>query len=280
MLFSLSLPVHRFIQLREEENKEYVFIQFHALLGEFPKLAWILPDGTVAAESNSPEVLVYSGLPTIEVAKLRQKLAPDETLKFVDKHRIACDAHLAQNPPAFSLYSSALKVLAEYNPQVLFTSKALKGMKAGFQRGSLDDRLAAEVWKRMMPESPRQLRSSLVIRQPAASFFYSFAALYQDSNQEVSRFGIFLHSEGGQIIASEVTGIDAWCDGCAVPTFKDGIDPIFRVVNLFTFPGLEYPLLMLDTSTVEGRSLTLATFSPEGKYSSHLFYEYTVNCSQ
>jgi len=119
-----------------------------------------------------------------------------------------------------------------------------------------------------------------MIRQGEAPYFYSLAALYQGPNQEVSRLGVFLHSETGQIIASDVTDNNGWCDGCAVPTFQDGIDPIFRVVNLFTLPGLKYPVLLLDTSTVEGRSLTLATFSPAGKYSSHLFYEYTVACSQ
>jgi len=280
LLFFTSLQTQQFGQQREEENKEYVYTQLHAVLGEFPKLAWALPDGMVAAESLYPQIAVYSGSPTVEVAKLQQKLSPAETLKFADTNRIACDAHLAQNPQAFSLYSSATKT-REHNPQVLFTSKAPVGMSVGFRRGPLDDQLGAEVWKRMKPESPKQLRKSFVIGQEGTSYLYSFAALYYGPNQEVSRYGVFLHSDGGQIVASQITDPNGeWCDGCAVPTFRDGIDQVFLVVNLFALRGFKYPVLILDTSTVEGRSLTIATFSPEGKYSSHLFYEYTVGCSQ
>lgn len=280
LFFPLALACEQLNQAKEELNEEYVYKQLHVALGEFPKLAWVLPDGTVATESVASQIAIYSTSPIVEIAKRRQTLSPDETVKFAERNRIACDAYLQEKTSIFSLYSSSVKARDD-NPQVLFTNNTPAGAGAGFSTSPLIDDLGAEVWRRMQLKSPKQLHTARIIRQDGTHYFYSFAALYQDSNQEVSRFGVFLHSEGGQIIASEMEDVNGeWCDGCAVPTFKDGLDPLFLVVNLYSLPQFKYPVLLLDTSTVEGRSLSLATFSPSGKYSSHVFYEYTVHCPQ
>jgi hypothetical protein len=265
---------------REELNEEYVYTQFRVAAGEFPNLAWALPDGTVATDSGSSEIAIYSAAPIIEVVKRRRTLPPKMTLEFAKQNKIACDVRLEEKPPAFSLYTSTLR-LANRNPQVLFTSKILPDVKAGFQRVPLDDQLGSEIWKKMNPTSANQPRNSIAVRQDGTPYFFSFVALYQGSNQEVSRYGVFLHSKDGHVVASDVNDVNGeWCVDCAVPTFGDGIDAIFLVENVYSSPPFKYPLLLLDTSTVEGRSLTLATFSPSGKYSAHLFYEYVIGCQQ
>src|SRR5712691_206291 len=267
-------------QEREKLNAEYVYTQFRVAAGEFPKLAWALPDGTVATDSSSSEIAIYSAAPIIEVVKRRTTLPPKMTLEFAEKNRIACDAHLQEKPPSFSLYRSTLRAV-NGNPQVLSTSRPLPGAKVGYRRAPLDDRLGKEVWPILRPKSPNEPRNGVVIRQDGTPFFYSFAALYGGDKQEVSRYGVFLHSEDGHIIASDLTDVNGeWCDGCAVPTSEDGMDPLFLVENMYAAPQFKYPVLLLDTSTVEGRSLILATFAPVGRYSSHVFYEYTVSCPQ
>jgi hypothetical protein len=263
---------------REIENEEYVYTQFRAAFGEFPRLGWALPGGIVAAENRAPKIAIFSDSGTIEAADLKATLSSDESLKFAREKGIDCEASLEQKPAILSLYRSAIQ-LSDHNAQVLFINTMPKDARGGFQRSPLDHQLGAEVWKRMRAEAPGQPRNSVVIRQEGTAFFYSLAATYQGDNQEVSRIGVFLHSAAGQVVAADITDINGeWCDGCAVPTARDGIDVVFAVVNLYMLPRFLYPVLMLDTSTVEGRSLTLATFSPDRRYSSHLFYEYVVNC--
>jgi hypothetical protein len=266
-------------QVREAEDKEYVYTQFRVAAGEFPRLAWALSDGTLATDSDSSEIAVYSAAPMIEVAKRYNTLPPKMTLEFAEKNRIACEARLEEKPPSFSLYKASLRYISG-NPQVLATSKPLPDAKVGYRRAPLDGEASKEVWMRLRPKSPNEPRNGVVIRQDGAAFFYSIAALYGGDKQGVSLYGIFLHSVDGHVIASDITEPNGeWCDGCAAPTFADGMDAVFFVKNMYTAPQFKYPVLLLDTSTVEGRSLSLATFTPDGKFSSHLFYEYVVSCS-
>ena len=165
------------------------------------------------------------------------------------------------------------------NHQVLYTTKELPGLQAGYTSSPLEDSIAKEVWSRMQPKSPQQPRSSTTIRRDGTPYSYLLVALYDGPQNEISRTGIFLLEGKGRIVEAKIDDINGeWCDGCAVPTSDGGIASVYSVVNMFTAPQFPYPLLMLDTSTVEDRSITLATFTPEKKYSDYLLYEYTVGC--
>lgn len=262
---------------REPRGQEYVYEQITQLTGNAPGLGWLLPDGTVAAASQASEIAVYSTVGTIETAQRTATLSSPETLAFIAKNRVACDLPLEPNPPKLSLYRSTLRP-NDGASQVMFTNKAMAGARVGFRKGSLSNRIGDKVWRAMRAESPGQLRRAVVIRQPGTPYFYSIAALYGGPEQEIKRYGIFLHKTDGQIVAKDVNDIEGWCDGCEVPKHSDGIDVVFPVLNFYSLPQLKYPVLLVDTSTVEGRSLTLATFTPDGIYSCHLFYEYVVNC--
>jgi hypothetical protein len=263
---------------QDNQNSDYIRQRFQDAINESPKLAWVLPDYTVVADSQSPEIIVYSLSPKLENVRRRVTLGTDDSLEFAAKNHVACDLRLSEKPLSITLYDSIRKARPK-NHQALHSTKQLPGLQAGYTSSPLEDSLAKEVWNRMQPKSPQQPRTAITIRRDGTPYFYSLVALYDGPMNEVSRIGTFLLTGDGQIVAAKIDDINGeWCDGCAVPTFNSGIESVFWVMNMFTAPQFPYPLLMLDTSTVEGRSITLATFSPEKRYSDYLLYEYTVGC--
>jgi len=256
----------------------YIDAQFQSAIGELPKLAWFLPDGTIAAQDTSPSILLYSRSNTVHPAHLRETLSQDEIAKLGPKYHVACDAMVKGEQPVVSIYT-ALAHSSGDNPQILSTSKAMPELQAGFEQVPLRGRAETEVWKQMQPSDANQPRRSAQIRRRGVDFFYSLAALYSGPEQEVTRIGLFLHAHEGKIIAAHVGNIRGeWCADCATPTFADGIERIYAAENMFTSPAFAYPVLMLDSSTMEGRAISLVTFTPSREYSRHLFYEYVVGC--
>jgi hypothetical protein len=265
---------------RTQDNlkSEYIPSVFQDSIHESLKLAWVLPGGTVVAGVQSPKIVIYSLSSRLENAKRRVTLTTRDSLQFAAKNDVACDSRLSEKPQRLTLYDSAQNT-GQKNHQVLCTTKEMPGLQAGYTSSKPEDSVAKEVWSRMQPKSPQQPRSSTTIRRDGTPYSYLLVALYDGPQNEVSRAGIFLLEGKGHIIAAKIYDINgAWCDGCAVPTSDEGIASVYSVVNMFTAPQFPYPLLMLDTSTVEGRSITLATFTPEKKYSDYLLYEYTVGC--
>ena len=109
--------------------------------------------------------------------------------------------------------------------------------------------------------------------------FYSFAAAYDSATQALITSALILHDSTGAILAHATKDTAAFaCDGCARPSYRDGLDALYYVVTEVELPGFPYPVLLLDTSTVEGRALSLVTFTPLGAYSEYRVYEYVVNC--
>jgi len=273
------LPTVVAAQTDDVEKSKYIEERFRTALKESPKMAWVLPDGTVAALDNASKIVVYSWASTVAEGYRRAFLSPERTLQFRKKHHVACDVSPDEKPQRFSLYNSTLRV-ANRNPQVFYTLKPLPGLKAGFRRSSLDGHANQEVWKRMKPTAPEQPRSAFVVRRDGVPYYYSFGGLYDGPKQFLSRLGIFLHSSDGQVIAAQIDEINEnnLCDGCTMPTFVEGLERVFRLENMFTAPQFPYPVLMMDRSTVEGRSISLSTFLPDGKYSDYLLYEYVIGC--
>lgn len=261
-------------------QSRYIDSQFQAAIGELPRLAWFLPDGTIAAQHRSPDIVLYSRSDRTQPGHLRIALSPEEIKQLRPKHHVACDLPAAVEEPVLSIYTSSAHSTGQ-NPQLLTTSSAFPGLQAGFQQVALRGRAAAEVWKQMQPADANQPRQAAQIRRDGVEFSYTLAALYGGPRKEVTRIGLFLYAAGGKIVAAHIENIRGeWCADCAMPTFADGIERIYSVENMFTAPAFAYPVLMLDTSTIEGRSITLVTFTPSREYSRHLFYEYVIGCFQ
>ncbi|HUJ40646.1 MAG TPA: hypothetical protein VLW54_08880 [Candidatus Acidoferrales bacterium] len=256
----------------------YIDSQFQEALGELPRLAWFLPDGTVAAQYRAQDIVLYSRWDRPQAAHWKASLTPEQIAGLRKNQIVACDVTDKGEPPELSTYT-ALAHPAGLNPQVLSTRNRFPGLETGFQQAPLKGRAAEDVWKAM--EAAKEPRRGVILRRQGGTFAYALAAIYGGAHQEVTRRALFLLTQDGKIVAAHVENIRGeWCDGCETPKYEDGIERVYDVENVFTAPSFAYPLLMLDSSTMEGRSITLVTFTPSREYSRHLFYEYVKDCSQ
>ena len=125
------------------------------------------------------------------------------------------------------------------------------------------------------------LRRGEAIGIRAQSFFYSLHKLYNNKTGLLSQEAIVLHDKHGQIIAHELLrgqDVDQPCDGCGIPSYQYPQTGTYRPLNMFELPGFPYPLVLMDTSTVEGQALSLFTFMPNGQTTWFRAYEYVVHC--
>lgn len=251
---------------------------FLSVIGEVPRLGWVLPDSTLVTSENGETITVLSSMPTISQAHLRAEIPFNDRDDFVLKHHVACEVVSTGAPFRLFLYESAVRPNGR-NPQVFYTHKSLPGGVAGYSEIPIPPSGRAQVWKRMRPKSRTQLRKAFAVGRQGAPHSYSFAALYDGPQREMTRKGMFLHASDGRVIASKIYDINGFvCDGCAVPTYKQRLQDETPVINFFTFPHFQYPVLMLDTSTFEGRASSLVTFSPDGEQSEYRLYEYVIHC--
>jgi len=258
----------------------YIDAQFQAAVGELPRLAWFLSDGTVAAQNHSEDIVLYSRWDRTQPAHVRVPLTPEQIGDLRPKEHVACDVSMQNEPPVMSIYAT-LAHPTGLNPQILSTSSRFPGLEAGFEQAPLRGRAESEVWKAMEPANENEPRRSVIIRRKGGSFGYALAAVYGGPEKEVTRRALFLLADDGKLVAAHVENIRGeWCAGCKTPGYDDGIERVYDVENLFTAPSFAYPLLMLDSSTAEGRSITLVTFTPSREYSRHLFYEFVKGCFQ
>ena len=108
---------------------------------------------------------------------------------------------------------------------------------------------------------------------------YSLTAAYNPSDRALFLSVIALHDSTGRVIASHFHEPEEFeCDGCAPPEPSDGLFRLYPLLGGFASAGFAYPLLLLDTSTLESRGISLVTFGPHGDYSEHNVSEYVVTC--
>lgn len=117
------------------------------------------------------------------------------------------------------------------------------------------------------------------VQHGSGPFFYTAAATFMKDGR-LFRQGLFLEDHTGKILGRRIEDINGeeQCDGCAVLTYRDGLKLIYPIENLFLFPELPYPVLLEDSSTVEGRAIDLFSFSATGEPSLYRKYEYMVTC--
>jgi hypothetical protein len=264
-------------QSADDLRGDYIEAELVSLFGAMPQLAWTMPDGTIITQGQEPSIYLYTA-DRLREARQLSALTRDQAMKLRSEQHVACDIPALKEDAVFSLYTAGRP--PRDGPQLLATARAIPGTALGFDVGTLTGKAAKEAWATMEPVSPDQPRLSGVIRREGVPEYFSLAALYTGPDKQVARTGVFLHAANGKILGrhrEEIRG--KWCEGCAMPTFADGLPAVFAIRNMLTIPGFAFPLLIADTSTVEGRSLTLETFSADGRYSRHLFYEYVVGCS-
>jgi hypothetical protein len=119
----------------------------------------------------------------------------------------------------------------------------------------------------------------LASQEQGTTFFYAFASVY-GKDGTLARQGAFLQDQTGRILGKEIEDVneDNLCDGCTAPTYKDDLQAGAPALNLISIAGLPYPMVLQDSSTIEGRAIELFTFSASGQPSHYRKYEYMVTC--
>jgi len=214
-------------------------------------------------------------------------IGPHEAAALRSQYSVACDL-----TPNQSLYSYSLPGAVVDSTDRVFASISPPPDDAGAGRvpvaipaailASLDDSLRTG--------HPAATFRDTAFAAAAGEEYFSFHAVYDTSStrdSEVEKQGgrylvrqaLALHAATGKVLGWTVSDIgEQMCDGCGIPGPEHNFRAVYDVVQVFRVPGLPHPLLLLDTSTVEGRALSLVTFDQAGAYSVYRDYEYVVGC--
>jgi len=242
-------------------------------LGESPRMGWLLRGRFLTAERH-PRVYVWSTGPGIVPTTFVRVLSSLEHQHVADQTHLACDSKgplgeygmtptgdLGSRDRAF--YTSAAP---PPGTQVGLIPRLLTSSETSAAHALLADHQSGV----------RYADTAFSVQQGRA--FYSIDAVYDTAGVFV-RSALILHDSLGAILASKIDDARAFsCDGCGDPVYDEGLRRLYDVQNAFALPGFPYPVLLLDTSTVEGRALSIVTFSQDGAYAEYRIYEYVVSC--
>ena len=243
-----------------------------------PTLGWVLPTGEVVTEVAAPEITVLMEKEKPLVMPKVGVIPASAAKAFVMRHKVDCDQ--TDDPEAAPIYRySGGLAPRKYTVQVLvFPGRLTVPMMAGFAAYEPTEAQATAVWKALKATAGQKRRLE-AIRQAGRTDFFIFAAIY-GKNLAMTRQGTFLVGQDGTILGSKMEDVtqEGVCDGCEVPKYQDGLGSRRSAENILTVPGLDFPMLLEETSTLEIRATSLLTFSGNGRASEYRPYEYVVNC--
>jgi len=264
-------------QLPERSPEGYIESVFEARIGELPRMGWFSPThGFLAQEDAAEEVNLFAPVGMPSSGRKKELVSGSELKRLRETYRVACEIEDTDHLTAFD-------VGGETDPErALYTTKKIQGeAHFGLVTIPLDGLQTVRVNRLLGWPNHGGLRRDEAIGVRPQSFFYSFHKLYNVKTGLLSQEAIVLHRNGGVIVAHELTrDLDSGqpCDGCGIPRYTYAASGLYRPLNMFELPGFAYPVLLLDTSTVEGRALSLLTFTPDAKATQFRVYEYVVNC--
>ncbi len=250
----------------------YVDSVFQNELGGSPRTGWFLGPNFIAAEKHA-RVYIYSAGSAIMEGVYQRTINPREHELLAHEHQLACDTKGA---------------LAEYRVQstpdprierAFYTAEPPARVHAGLTlRALTQDELLAARARLAVPQTAVLYRDT-VLTVPSVKAFYSVDAAYDSSTHGLLKSGLLLHDSTGRVVAYQLNDSEAFeCDGCGAPTYEEGLNRLYSVLNAFQLREFAYPLLLLDTGTIEGRALSFVTFTPRGIHSEYRTYEYVVTC--
>ncbi|HAK60108.1 MAG TPA: hypothetical protein DCO77_06960 [Nitrospiraceae bacterium] len=273
------------------EDAKYISAVFEKKVLELPMMAWLVPPDIIITNEKHKTITLYSKSKTIQTATYVKVLSKDEVTIIRNKYGVACEDLPAQFAHPYYQYKFAKKLEKQLKDadRVFYTGKNLKkSVTAGYTYKDLDGRTTNEVKKLKEFSKQEYLHNYFAIQPKGSPYVYSFHGLYKVKTKELFRQGVILHDTAGKILARHFWEIEeeTMCDGCGIPLYRNqypkfshlDMNYLFFLINTFSFPDFPYPLLMLDTGTIEGRASSLITFSSKGTYSEHREYEYIVNC--
>jgi hypothetical protein len=259
-------------------DRGYIARTFRSLIGEVPSLGWFIPGGKFVGSERRPGGLVlYAALGQPTSAVMLTTLTTVERNRIRREHDVACDIEPQVRLTRYRVGGSGVG-----ERQALYTSKPLPGQaRSGKVEIALTEEDISAVIRLLGWTVPRRVQRHEAVAAVPGSFFYSFHRRYDVVSGILREEALVLHDAARRIVAFELMTHreDNICDGCGLPSLSDGTSQSYLVKNVFEFAGFAYPVLLLDTSTVEGRALSLQTFTPAGRISFFRQYEYIVNCS-
>lgn len=248
-----------------------------------PQLGWILPNGDVVTEIAAKEITIIARNSNLQIAPQIGIIPAKEVPAFIRKNQVDCDQIDEKAPQPIYRYTAKMPT-SKFASQVLVVPRLLSAeIKSGHEEFKPTDMQLKPLWKEMKL-LPGQKHLLHAIRQAndgqqSANFFFSYVTTYGKNGVE-SRQGVFLQDQTGKILGRQIEDLDEdhACDGCGLSTYEDDRHLMSLSVNLISIATLPYPMVLQDSSTIEGRAIDLFTFSASGQPSHYRPYEYMVTC--
>lgn len=247
-----------------------------------PELGWILPNGDLVTEVNAKEVSILAQNSAPRVAPQIGIIAADAVPAFVAQNRIDCDQMNGEKPLPIYRYAAKMPSSKDVSQVLVLSGRSGNEIKSGHEEYKPTEAQLKPVWQDMKLLSGQKhllhaIRQSTG-QQPTMTF-YTFASVY-GKDGTLARQGVFLQDQTGKILGREIEEVneDNLCDGCTASTYKDDLQASSQALNLISISSLPYPMVLQDSSTIEGRASELFTFSASGQPSHYRKYEYMVTC--
>ncbi len=248
------------------------------------ELAWLVPPSTLITTVNAERLDVIGRAGASGFAVQPRELSAGELKSLKRAHRVACD--LEPDPNAKTgVYSFTVKQLTIDEPsQAVVLTKPFPGQTIGMKEATASAAQDAAARGVLVPTEPGFAGKVLSrsVSDPAGRFLLSFYAVY-GSDGPLERDGEFLFGKDANLLAKDWKTEDPskpWCADCGFPSVEDGIELVHRPENMILTSALSFPILVADSSTIEGRSTSLRTYSSRaGKVPLKQWYEYVVTCS-
>ncbi len=246
-------------------------------LKELGSMAWQVPPRNLASLTKTARLFVVSGLPGFMMAVHERAYMPAEVKGFRAKHAILCEVEAGFGAEAYALGSAVTRAA-----RVLAMPALPSGARLGWKRRELNPADDVDFPPKFDIPSKSRLRRGFAWDSLGGAS-YSFLTYYESSEHELRRSVLLLRGPKGAELGfhqEDLAEGEEFCADCATPTWEDGPEAVFSPFNLMESPAFPHPILFLDTGTVEGHALSLASFNAQGKYEEERFYEYTATCRE
>lgn len=265
------------------EGDGYIEERLKKQFGSAPALAWVVPPHRLLAEERRATARTWSRR-GVQSWTYRATLPVERARELRHQYHVACESE-------DSLYEYTAEGRSlEYAERVLLVDSAGAEVRAGLVSIPAESWWMSSALAVLLAGRPAAAHRDTAFSAAAGTEFYSIHGAYDTSANADAEMGtngekylvsrvLQLHEPGGTVIASHFREVDIpECDGCGVPTITDHIATVFSILQILQIPSFPHPVLLLNTSTVEGRALSLVTFDDAGEYRSYRLYEYVVNC--
>jgi hypothetical protein len=205
---------------------------------------------------------------------------------WIKKYGMICEAN---GPEVCYVYKADMDGRKQEAERIFALEKNLEVTSNGFKEIKLSTKAGKPNGTRATSELPilslakNELYVGTLYKCIQSGFGYLVEAVFDRKTKEVKWDHLVLLDSKGVVVAkkeTKYTGEEEFCDGCGTPTFDYGSRQFYATYGLLESPLFKYPILLLDTSTVEGRAVSMGTFNLDGKFDEIRRYEYVVHCGE